>query len=210
MLNLHVRLMKFRLFFLAGLLLIAAQDSPPLAITSPRAGEIVLGQISIIGSTEIANFASARLDFKYASDSADTWFLLQTLSQPARETPLYLWDTTSITDGAYILRLRVTLIDGTFQEVTIPVAVQNDSPIPTPTPENTSTPEPSIGFLVPTPFFLAASPTPTEVPRPTPTTLPENPAALNQNAIVGSLSRGALVIIGLFVFAGLLLRFRRT
>ena len=202
--------MKSRLFFLTTLFLIAAQDVPPLAIITPRAGEIVLGQISIIGSTDIANFASARLDFKYASGVADNWFFLQTLAQPARETPLYLWDTTTITDGEYILRLRVTLTDGTFQEVTVPVTIQNDSPISTPTPEFTSTPEPSIGLLVPTPFFLAVSPTPTEVPRPTPTALPENPAALNQNAIIGSLGRGALVIAGLFVFAGVLLRLRRT
>ena len=202
--------MNSRLLFLTALFLIAAQDSPAPAILSPRADEIVLGQISIIGSTDIANFASARLDFKYASDSADTWFFLQTLAQPARETPLYLWDTTLITDGDYILRLRVILIDGTFQEVTVPVTIQNDSPIPTPTPESSATPEPSIGLLVPTPFFLAASPTPTDIPRPTPTALPENPAALNQNAIVGSLSRGALVIFGLFVFSAILLRFRRT
>jgi hypothetical protein len=207
--------MKSRLFFLTTLFLIAAQDVPPLAILSPRAGEIVLGQLSIIGSTDIANFASARLDFKYASDiipeggSAENWFFLQTLGQPARETPLYLWDTTTITDGDYILRLRVTLVDGTFQEVTVPVTIQNDSPIATPTPGFTATPEPSIGILVPTPFFLAVSPTPTEVPRPTPTALPENPAALNQNAIVGSLGRGALVIIGLFIFAGISLRLRR-
>lgn len=210
MLNLHVRLMKFRLLFLTVVFVIAAQDTPPLAITSPRAGEMLVGQISIIGSTDIPNFASARLDFKYASDSAESWFFLQTSTQPARETPLHLWDTTTITDGDYILRLRVTLVDGTFQEVTVPVTVQNDSPIPTPTPESTSTPEPSIGLLVPTPFFLAASPTPTDIPRPTPTALPENPAALNQNSIVGSLSRGALVIVGLFVFSAILLRFRRT
>ena len=202
--------MNSRLFFLTALFLIAAQDSPAPAILSPGADEIVLGQISIIGSTDIANFASARLDFKYASDSTDNWFFLQTLAQPARETPLYLWDTTLITDGDYILRLRVTLVDGTFQEVTIPLTVQNDSPIPTPTPGSTSTPEPSIGLLVPTPFFLAASPTPTDVPRPTPTSLPENPAALNQNSILGSLSRGAFVILGLFLMAGLLIRFRRN
>ena len=202
--------MKFRLFFLTTLFLIAAQEVPPLAILSPHAGEIVLGQISIIGSTDIANFASARLDFKYASDVADHWFFLQTLAQPARETPLYLWDTTMITDGEYVLRLRVNLIDGTFQEVTVPVTIQNDSPLSTPTPGFTATPEPSIGLLVPTPFFLAASPTPTEVPRPTPTALPENPVALNQNAILGSLGRGALVIFGLFIFSAILLRFRRT
>lgn len=201
--------MKIHLLLPLSLLLLAAQDSPPVAILSPRPGDILFGEISVIGSTDIPNFASAQLDFKYASDPAGTWFLLQTLPQPARETPLFLWNTVSISDGAYILRLRVNLVDGNFQEVTVPVAIQNDLPIPTPTPEFTSTPEPSIGFLAPTPFLLAASPTPTEVPHPTPTALPSNPASLNQNIILSSLGRGALVITGLFVLSALLLRLRR-
>jgi hypothetical protein len=210
MLNLLVWLMKIRLLLPFALLLLAAQDSPPLAITSPRAGDVLLGEVSIIGSTDVQGFASARLDFRYASDPADTWFFLQTVPQPARETPLYLWNTTSITDGEYILRLRVTLLDGTFQEVAVPIVIQNEAPVPTPTPVFTSTPEASIGIQLPTPFLLAASPTPTKIPRPTPTALPPNPAALDRNNIVGSLSRGAVVIAGLFVCGGILLRLRRS
>ena len=210
MLNLLVRSMKIRLLLPLALLLIAAQDSPPIAILSPRPGDVLRGEVSIIGTTDVPNFASAQLDFKYASDPAGTWFSLQTLSVPARETPLHLWNTSSITDGEYILRLRVSLIDGTTQEVTVPIIVQNDAPISTPTVTPTSTPEFSFGVQNPTPFLLAASPTPTEVPRPTPTPLPANPAALTQGEITASLSRGAFVIAGLFVFAGILLRFRRT
>jgi hypothetical protein len=212
MLNLNVRLMKRHLLPLLILFLIAAQDSPPVAITSPGAGDILIGEVSIIGSTDAQNFASAELDFKYASDPADTWFLLQTFTQPARETPLYLWKTTAITDGEYILRLRVDLLDGASREVTIPVTIQNDAPLSTQIPAITSTPEPEASFVfqAPTPFFLAVSPTSTEVPRPTPTPLPPNPASLDRQDILGSLSRGALVIAGLFVFAGILLRFRRA
>lgn len=201
--------MKIHLLFFLTLLLPAAQDLPPVAILSPRPGDIVFGEISVIGSTDIPNFTSAQLDFKYASDPAGTWFLLQTLPQPARETPLFLWNTASVTDGAYILRLRVSLVDGTIQEATVPITIQNDSPIPTPTPQFTETPEPSIGILLPTPFLLAASPTPTDVPRPTPTALPANPASLNQGVIIASVGRGALVITGLFVLSAILLRLRR-
>lgn len=205
--------MKIWLFPPFALFLLTAhwrQDATAVAILSPRPGDIVRGEISIIGSTDLPNFVSAQLDFKYASDPAGTWFFLQNLPQPARETPLYLWNTTSITDGEYILRLRVTLTDGTTQEVTVPITIQNDAPISTPTVAPTSTPVYSFGVQIPTPFLLAASPTPTEVPRPTPTPLPANPAALTQLEITASLSRGAFVIAGLFVFAGLLLRFRRT
>ena len=79
---------------------------------------------------------------------------------------------------------------------------------PTLTPEPTSTPEAET-ILIPTPFLLAVSPTPTKPPRPTPTPLPTNPVSLAQNQIYFSLGRGALVIIGLFALAGLILRVRR-
>ena len=75
MLNLYVRLtsaavlwMKLRLLLLSVLLMIAAQDSPPLAITFPRAGDVLRGQVTITGTTDIANFLSAQLDFAYASN----------------------------------------------------------------------------------------------------------------------------------------------
>lgn len=202
--------MKIRFILPFVLLLLAAQDSPPVAITSPASGEILHGEITIVGSTDIPNFFSAQLDFKYASDDADSWFPLAALSQPALDSPLYLWNTASITDGDYILRLRVVITDGTFQEATVPITIQNDAPILTPTPVVTSTPESSIGVQIPTPFLLAASPTPTEVPRPTPTPLPPNPASLTQSTILTSLGRGAIVIVALFIFSLILLRLRNT
>lgn len=216
MLNLFVRLMKLRLLLPFVLLLIAAQDTPPVAITSPLSGDVLRGAVTITGRADDPNFQSAQLDFGYASNItpggglADTWFTLQTFSQPVLDSTLTTWDTLSISDGDYLLRLRVTLNDGTFQEVTIPVSVQNDAPFATPTALPTSTPVPEIEVQIPTPFLLAASPTPTAPPRPTPTALPANPVSLNQMAIYTSLGRGALVILGLFVFSGILLRLRRN
>ena len=207
MLNLFVRLMKLHLLLPLILLLIAAQDSPPIAITSPVAGDVLRGEVTISGRTDIPNFGSAQLDFAYASNPADTWFNIQTFSQPATESTLAVWDTISITDGDYILRLRVNLNDGTFQEVTVPIKLQNDA-LPTPTLAPTSTPDTEID-LIPTSFLLAASPTPTDLPHPTPSALPSNPASLGQNAIYASLGRGALVILGLFALAGLIIRIRR-
>ena len=187
--------------------LLAAQESPPVAITSPQPGEVLRGLVNIIGTTNVNNFLSARLDFSYAAAPAETWFPLQTLTQPVFDSPLYTWDTTTISDGDYILRLRVLLGDGTFQEVIVPVTLQNDVQ-PTPAPSPTSTPE-EVTVLIPTPFMIAASPTPTELPRPTPTVLPTNPVSLDQNTVYASFGRGALVILGIFALAGLILRIRR-
>lgn len=188
-------------------ILIAAQDSAPIGITSPAPGEAVRGQVTLVGTTNASNFVSAQLDFSYASDEASTWFPIQALSQPVFDSPLYTWDTTPITDGEYILRLRVFLADGSFQEVTVPITLQNDL-LPTPTPAPTPTAE-AVTALLPTPFLLAASPTPTEPPRATPTSLPENPVSLNDSEIYLSLGRGALVILGLFALASLIIRVRR-
>ena len=199
--------MKLRFLLPFFLFLIAAQDSPPIAITSPAPEEVLRGQVAITGRVDIVNFVSVQLEFAYASNPTNTWFTIQTFSQSIVDSTLAVWDTTSITDGDYVLRLRVNLEDGTSQEATVPIKIGNDA-LPTPTAEPTSTPDESA-VLAPTPFLLAASPTSTEVPRPTPTALPVNPASLEQNEIYGSLGRGALVILGLFALAGLIIRVRR-
>jgi len=200
--------MRLRFLLPFVLLLIAAQASPPIAITSPAADEVLRDQVTITGSMNVPGFVSAQLDFAYASDPTGTWFTIQTLSQSVVDSTLAVWDTTSITDGDYMLRLRVNLEDGTSQEVTVPIKLRNDVLPTTPTPEPTSTPE-AVTVLIPTPFLLAVSPTPTDVPRSTPTALPSNPASLGQNEIYASLGRGALVILGLFALAGLIIRVRR-
>jgi hypothetical protein len=208
MLDLSVNLMKIRFLPLFALLLLAAQDTPPIAITSPASGDAIRGVVTVTGTTDTFGFTSSQLDFSYASNPTDTWFTIQASTQPVVDSPLAIWDTTLISDGNYVLRLRVYIEDGTFQDVTVPVKIQNDTPIVTPTPVITPTPNKlDVGF--PTPFLVAASPTPTLTPRPTPTSLPTNTISINQIAIYTSLGRGALVIIGLFAFAGIILRFRR-
>jgi hypothetical protein len=200
--------MKIRLLLPFSILFIAAQGNPPIAITSPAAGDAVGGEVTITGTTDILGFASAQVDFAYASDPSGTWFALGTSSQPEIDSPLAVWDTSLITDGDYVLRLRVNLADGTFEETTVQIKVQNDAPILTPTPLVTSTPD-QVDVQRPTPFLMAASPTPTLTPRPSPTPLPTNAVSLNQRTIYTSLGRGALVILGLFFLAGLILRYRR-
>lgn len=208
MLDLSVNLMKIRILLPLVLLLLAAQDTPPIAITSPAPGDAIRGEVTITATTDILGFTSSELDFSYASNPTDTWFALQTSTQPLVDSPLAVWDTTLISDGDYVLRLRVFAEDGTLQEITVPVKIQNDTPILTPTALVTSTPN-RLDVQLPTPFLVAASPTPTQTPRPTPTLLPTNAASMTRTAIYTSLGRGAMVIIGLFSFVGIILRFRR-
>ena len=162
--------MKLLLALLLVLFLLAAQETPPLAITSPAPDELLRGQVTITGRLDFPSFLSAQLEFAYASNPTNTWFLIQSFSAPLPDRTLANWDTTAITDGDYVLRLRASFEDGTSQEVTVPVKIGNEA-LPTSTPEPAASPE-SESVLIPTPFLIAASPTPTDLPRPTPTALP--------------------------------------
>ena len=200
--------------------IVLAQGTTSPVITAPTAGRILQGQVSITGTTDIPNFASAELDFAYASDSTGNWFLIQTFSQPIANSVIATWDTASISDGDYILRLRVTLQDGSFQDATVKVKVQNQTPISTSTstitptaitPNITLTPEFTSQLLTPTPIVIVAFPTPTAAPIfPTPTLLPPNPVELQSNEIYAGIERGALIIAGLFIFFFILIRLRRS
>jgi len=200
---------------------VMAQGATSPVIAAPTAGQIMRGQVSITGTTDIPNFASAELDFAYASDSTGSWFLIQALSQPVANSTIATWDTTSISDGDYVLRLRVTLQDGSSQDATVKVKVQNQAPLPTTTftmtPIVTSTttsvitsapvftPQPSI------PATAVGSPTPAASPVfPTLTLLPSNPMEVKPDEIYAGIQHGALVIAGLFVIFAVLIRLRRS
>jgi hypothetical protein len=190
-------------------------------ITTPVTGQTVSGQVSISGTADAPNFASAELAFAYASDATGTWFTLQTFAQPVQNSTLATWDTSLLTDGDYTLRLRVILQDGTSQDVTVtdlhvrnavvpPTAAVTPTQLPTATA--TASPLP-INETFATPSILS-TPLPTETPiavstsAPQPTPLPANPAALTTDSIYFYLIRGALLALILFIVLGIFLRFR--
>ncbi len=195
-----------KLFF--AFLLFLIQDSPA-GISAPQSGDVIRGQVEIAGNMTVPNFSSAALEFKYASDSADNWFTIQTFPQPVADSALAVWDTTALTDGDYDLRLRIFLIDGTFQDVTISdLKIRNDTPEPTeivltetPLPQfNAATPLPALSQLTSTAIITFPSSTP----------LPANPASVTTTSIYSTFSRGALIVLILFIFFSLILRLRKT
>ena len=195
-----------KLFF--AFLLFLIQDSPA-GISAPQSGDVIRGQVEIAGNMTVPNFSSAALEFKYASDSADNWFTIQTFPQPVADSALAVWDTTALTDGDYDLRLRIFLIDGTFQDVIIAdLKIRNDTPEPTeivltetPLPQfNAATPFPALSQLTSTAIITFPSSTP----------LPANPASVTTTSIYSTFSRGALIVLILFIFFSLILRLRKT
>ena len=204
------------------LLFALVQQAAP-AITAPLTGQTVAGQISIFGTADAPNFASAELAFAYASDPTETWFALQTFTQPVQASALATWDTSLLTDGDYSLRLRIFLQDGTSQDVTVTDLHVNNSvapptamvtPTQLPTATVTASPLPTDETFA-TPSTLS-TPFPTETPvavstsAPQPTPLPANPAALTPDSIYSNLGRGALLALILFLVLGIFLRLRHN
>lgn len=192
----------------------AAQGSSVPVINTPSAGQTLQGQVSVSGTSDIPNFTAAELAFSYSGDPTGTWFVIQSSNQPVSNGVLATWDTTAISDGDYSLRLRVTLQDGTHQDATVAgLHVMNYTLMSTAT--SIPTASPTAALPIPTSILLLPSPSPTAVtptpaPLPTPTLLPINPAELTPGEIYRSLQRGALIIVGIFVVFGILLRLRRS
>ena len=206
--------MRFFSVLQAFLLVFDLQQGAP-AISAPVAGQTLSGQVSVVGTADAPNFASAELAFAYAADPTGTWFPLARLTQPVQESTLAAWDTTQISDGEYSLRLRVYSQDGTFQDFTVTgLQVRNSAPPAT----STSAPTTQSGEVVPTatepPLVVESAPAPTVTPvsvspsGPTPEPLPANPAALRVDQINFYLMRGALLAFAVFVVLGLFLRLR--
>lgn len=208
MLNLSIAMFRFTL-----LLTVLFQTS--VAITSPQSGAAVRGQVEILGNVDVPNYESAELAFGYllpegtASSPAEAWFIIRTFPQPIAESPLAVWDTSSVTDGEYILRLRVYLQDGTIQDAPlVRVIVGSDTPTPTPT----ATPQEA---LEPTsvPVVTVQPPPPTSLPTFAffqPTEPPPNPASLTVPLVYSIFGRGALIALGVFLLFLLLLRLRKN
>lgn len=120
-------------FWLGGSFNLLAQQ---VLIDSPRPGEALQGQVSIIGTTDIEGIQSFEISFAYQRDDTNTWFLIGQGKGIFRGQTLAVWDTTTISDGIYRLRIRAFLNDGrTLESVITGLRVRNYTPIETSTPE---------------------------------------------------------------------------
>ncbi len=179
----------------------AATATPALvAITSPAYGAVLRGTVTIHGRARVPHARQVVLELSYVPHT-DVWFPLAQWSPPPAPGPLWTWDTTTVADGTYWLRLRVTLDDGRSLAHALPVQVRNRTAAePTPTRTGPQPPTP------PSP----RPPTPTVTPWPTPPAqaLPAaNPAALDW-ATWQQAARGAGLVSGAVVLLFLLRRRR--
>ena len=82
-----------------------------IRIDSPRPGDAVQGIVPIIGNSEVRDFISYELMFALDGDTNQNWFEIIRSSQPIEDDIIGEWDTNTLTDGTYTLRLIVEIED---------------------------------------------------------------------------------------------------
>jgi hypothetical protein len=178
-------------------------------INSPIAGQAVQGSVVILGNTALDGFLTYEIDFSYSTDPTHTWFLIQESTIPIKDGILAVWDTSTITDGDYSLRLVVNQTSDNQVEITIAgLRVRNY------TPKETETSTPILPFVTQT----AGIPTQLGTPLVTPaqadtlksasTPLPTNPAGISTSQVMLTFGIGAAITVGCFTILGAYLSIR--
>lgn len=146
-------------------------------ITSPQTGDTVSGVVTIIGSVSSPGFRSYSLEVAPDPSLSDRpWAPVQgAVGQQVQDGVLGVWDTTELTDGRYILRLRMARNEDVPVDFEVRLLVANSTPTPLPPASPTLEPQ-AIGSATvgPSPTSLIEQP-PTRTPRPTAT--PGGPTA---------------------------------
>ncbi len=101
-------------------------------VDSPQPGEHIQGQVIISGNTTISGYARTEVYFGYEDSSG--WFLITVSDQPVRNGPIATWDTMTIIDGIYQLKIVVYLVDGSSVEAIVPgLVIANQVTMPSAT-----------------------------------------------------------------------------
>jgi hypothetical protein len=180
----------------------------PVSVTYPIHGQTLKGIVKITGSIALEDWTGYELAFADTANAEPSWFVFATGTNPIIDGLLGTWDTATISDGEYNLRLHVFSPSGDQDVFIYSVRIHNytvDTPEPTATPPASATPSASPTATATATF----TPQPTSTPYSRPTPMPPNPASLRTDEIIFNLGRGALFTALLFGVFGLLLRMRR-
>lgn len=168
-------------------------------VETPEPGEVLQGVIVIIGSTDVSGFQSAEISFSYNLKDVEEWFLIHSSTEPISKGTLAAWDTTTISDGIYRLRILVHLEGGRQVETIVPdLRVRNYTPVETDTPSIDLNPEGSVPEI---------KNTPTSTVMPTPTLFPPNTVQITAEDLRNRLVQGivfSVTILTLIVVYSLL------
>lgn len=109
-----------------------------VTITNPIPGEVVAGQVQVLGEANILNFSAYKFEISGPS-TVQTWATIGTYTTPVASGFLGTWDSTSLDPGSYMFRLVVVDQEGNFPqpcEIPITIAQQGIQIGTTQTPES--------------------------------------------------------------------------
>lgn len=192
--------------------LVQAQSIEGVVISAPVDGDVLQGVVTISGTVQIDGFERGEVEFAYSGETASSgWFLIGELNQAVANGPLAAWDTTTITDGSYDLRV-IAYAQSKDPAIIIVrrLRVRNYTQVETATPTIKPTLNLKATQSLATPEISGSSIEPTRTITPTlkPTSLPTNPAQLKPEEIIGGFGIGLLSAAGLIAFIGLYLGLR--
>jgi membrane peptidoglycan carboxypeptidase len=95
-------------------------------ITRPASGSVVSGNVIVVGSALSGELLDARLEVG-AGLSPASWTEVGRIAQPQVSTTLGSWDSTSVEDGTYTLRLTVRDRQLGLAEITTVLTVRNEN-----------------------------------------------------------------------------------
>jgi hypothetical protein len=189
-------------------------------ITSPQNNAIIRELVSIQGSATHPQFQFYKVEYAREPVTDDNWVIIGAIhEEQIVDSQLEVWDTTSVPDGSYTLRLRVVRLDGNYSEYSVvQVVVANAQPTETPTPAETPTSTVTPTPLPPTPTIVieqpalptrgVVTPLPTQItPLPTPS---EDTASLSLDVtpLQTACLYGAGISLALFLLIGFMAALR--
>jgi hypothetical protein len=207
----NILFLIFALTALPGLVAPAANSSVSqqhaggtAVIDWPVTGEHIQGAVVIRGSTPASGMRSYQLAYALSSDPNQAWILIQEGTTPIQDGILAVWDTTSIPDGSYNLRLLVNQSNGD-QTVTnmYNLLVENQGAVEslgiTPTAWYTNLATPRVTAAPSSVALLGGADAPT---MPTPSPLPQNPVEISSSNAITSFGVGAALSLSAFLLFG--------
>ena len=95
-----------------------------IIITSPQPGDVVNGSIQIIGTANVPNFGFYK--YEIAPIGTQSWATISAGREAKQDEELGAWNTASLTNGEYFLRLVITDNEGaSLEPCVIAVRVAN-------------------------------------------------------------------------------------
>lgn len=169
----------------------AQQACTEANIRAPQQGAAVSGSVAIFGSARIDEFNFYKVEYAPGYNPENWAAVSQTVSNPVINGLLDVWNTTTVPDGSYLLKL--TVVNPRGEEVcrfTVADLYVGNSATPTPsatsTPRESPTPTPTFGFEA------------TEAPTPRPTVAPIVPSGTSEEPFS---SQGIQALVAVFLLA---------